>query len=183
MTRLGLAIFHPIRPPSAVLPMGMKPLPLDSKSKGEPASTQAETIEHPRVLVTTSDHMATTLSWPAAPYTTAPSPYDFRPQLPPLVPAAPRSFVPVLTPYSHTPESLATSPSSTTSRTHIRGPHTHSQQISIGDNNVSTAHPRRFSGEDSSIDSSSIPPRGAKRQLGAQTPKRYHFEIDLSDQG
>lgn len=152
----------------------MKPLPLGSKSKGKPASTQAETIEHPRVLVTTSDHMATTLSWPAAPYTAAPSPYDFRPQLPPLVPAAPRSFVPA-TPYSHTPESPATSLSSTTSRSHIRGSHINSQQILIG-SNVSTGHPRRFSGEESSIDSSSIPPRGAKRQLGAQTPKRYQFE-------
>ena len=152
----------------------MKRLPRDSELKEKPASTQAETIAQPRVLVTAPDHMATTLSWPAAPYTAAPSSYDSGPQLSPLIPAAARFFASA-TPYSHTPESPTTPRSPSTSWSHARGQHINSQQTFVGDSNVSTEQPRKLSGGESSNDGSSLPPRGAKRQLGAQIPKRYQF--------
>ncbi len=150
----------------------MNHLPLDSKSKEKAASTQAKVVEPTHGLAPSSDHMATTLSQPTPPYTIPPSPYEFRPHLPPLVPAAPRPCVPTSS-FSHVPASPTTSLSSSASRFRTRGPHINTQPALVGDNSASPGQPRRLSGEENLIDGSSIAPHGAKRQLRAQAPHRY----------
>ena len=151
----------------------MNKLPLETESKGKPASTEAETFERPRVWVTVSDHMATTLSRPTAPYLVAASPDNFRSEQPPLVSAAPRSLEPTSS-FLHPQGFPSTSFSSSNSWSHNRELQTNSQQTSIRHYDVSTDQLHRLPGNKSSIESKSVAPRGAKRQLGAQTPKRYH---------
>jgi hypothetical protein len=150
----------------------MKQEPLDSRSKEKPAPRHTRALEHPGDLVPTSDHMATTLSRHTAPYAIQSSPYDFRPQLPPVVPAALRVSVPT-TAFSRTSEASTISLHPSAAWPSGREPHVYNQPTFFGDNNVSTGQPRRFSGEDSSTDGTSMSGRRVRRRGGAPAPHRY----------